>query len=111
MKKFLTLLCVTGMALSAVAATGKGTLDDRLESSRVIINEIMKTPDQGIPNAIMKQATCVAVVPGLKKAAFVFGGRIRAGSRNLPHRPWMERAGFHSHGGRILRTPDRRPGY
>ena len=74
MKKILTLLCVAGIAASAVAATGKGTLDDRLESSRVIINEIMKTPDQGIPSAIMKQATCVAVVPGLKKAAFIVGG-------------------------------------
>src|SRR5271155_3733382 len=74
MKKLLTLCCVAGITMSAVAASGKATLDERLENSRVIINEIMKTPDQGIPSAIMKQATCVAVVPGLKKAAFVVGG-------------------------------------
>src|SRR5271155_5020229 len=74
MKKLLTLCCVAGITMSAVAASGKATLDERLENSRVIINEIMKTPDQGIPSAIMKQATCVAVVPGLKKGAFVFGG-------------------------------------
>ena len=79
MKKILTLLCVAGITLSAPAATGKGTLDDRLESSRVIINDIMKTPDQGVPSAIMKQATCVAVIPGLKKAAFIFGGQYGQG--------------------------------
>jgi SH3 domain-containing YSC84-like protein 1 len=79
MKKVLTLLCVVGIAVSAIAATGKATLDQRLESSRIIINDIMKTPDTGIPTAIMKQATCVAVVPGLKKAAFIFGGQYGQG--------------------------------
>lgn len=79
MKKILTLLCVAGLAASAVAATGKGTLDDRLENSRIIINDIMKTPDTGVPSAIMKQATCVAVVPGLKKGAFIFGGQYGQG--------------------------------
>src|SRR5271166_1904323 len=73
MKKLVTLLCVAGMAASAFAAD-KATLDHRLESSRLILNEIMAAPDQGIPSAIMKQATCVAVIPGLLKAAFVLGG-------------------------------------
>ncbi len=79
MRKFLPLLCVVGISVSAFASSGKATLDQRLESSRVIINEIMNTPDQGIPNSIMKQATCVAVVPGLKKGAFVFGGEYGQG--------------------------------
>ncbi|MBV8436513.1 MAG: lipid-binding SYLF domain-containing protein [Silvibacterium sp.] len=79
MKKILPLLCVVGLSVSAVASSGKATLDQRLENSRVIINEIMNTPDQGIPNSIMKQATCVAVVPGLKKGAFVFGGQYGQG--------------------------------
>ena len=79
MKKILTLLCVAGLTLSALAASGKATLDGRLESSRIIIDDIMKTPDQGIPSGIMKQATCVAVVPGLKKGAFIFGGEYGQG--------------------------------
>src|ERR1700758_683572 len=79
MKKILPLLCVVGLSASAVASSGKATLDQRLENSRVIINEIMNTPDQGIPNSIMKQATCVAVVPGLKKGAFIFGGQYGQG--------------------------------
>jgi SH3 domain-containing YSC84-like protein 1 len=79
MKKFLALLCVAGMTASAFAASSKSTLDQRLETSRIIINEIMQAPDQGIPSGIMKQATCVAVVPGLKKAAFIFGGQYGQG--------------------------------
>ena len=79
MKKFLTLLCVAGMTMPVLAASGKATLEQRLENSRVILNEIMQTPDQGVPNAIMKQATCVAVVPGLKKAAFLVGGQYGQG--------------------------------
>jgi SH3 domain-containing YSC84-like protein 1 len=79
MKKYLPLLCVAGLCLSAFASSGKATLDQRLENSRIIINDIMNTPDQGIPSSIMKQATCVAVVPGLKKGAFVFGGQYGQG--------------------------------
>jgi len=79
MKRLFTLLCVAAITLPAFAASGKATLDQRLESSRIIINEIMKTPDQGIPGSIMKQATCVAVVPGLKKGAFIFGGQYGQG--------------------------------
>lgn len=79
MKKLLTLLCVAGMTASSFAASDNATLDHRLESSRLILNEIMAAPDQGIPSGIMKQATCVAVVPGLKKAAFVVGGQYGQG--------------------------------
>ena len=79
MKKILPLLCIVGLSASAFASSGKATLDERLESSRIIINDIMNTPDQGIPSSIMKQATCVAVVPGLKKAAFLFGGQYGQG--------------------------------
>ncbi|HEX3471260.1 MAG TPA: lipid-binding SYLF domain-containing protein [Silvibacterium sp.] len=79
MKKLLTLLCVAGMTMPALATSDKATLDQRLENSRILLNEIMQTPDQGVPSAIMKQATCVAVVPGLKKAAFLLGGQYGQG--------------------------------
>ena len=34
----------------------------------------MSAPDKGIPKDLMDKAQCVVIVPGLKKAAFVFGG-------------------------------------
>lgn len=39
----------------------------------------MSAQDSTIPSNIMEHATCVGVVPGLKKAAFVFGGQYGQG--------------------------------
>ncbi|GGH09452.1 lipid-binding SYLF domain-containing protein [Silvibacterium dinghuense] len=79
MKKMLVLLCLAGASLSAFAASDKATINDRLEKSRMIIDELAKTPDRGIPDGIIKQATCVAVVPSLKKGAFIIGGQYGQG--------------------------------
>jgi len=46
----------------------------RSESAATVLNEIMATPDKGIPEEIMGSAKCVAVVPSLVKGGFVFGG-------------------------------------
>ena len=34
----------------------------------------MNTPDRGIPDDLLKSAKCIAIIPGDKKFAFVFGG-------------------------------------
>ena len=65
MKKLFVLLCIAGMALPALAESDKASLDARLENARTVIDEIMQTPDKGIPDSIVKQATCIAVVPSL----------------------------------------------
>ncbi|MGB6932891.1 MAG: lipid-binding SYLF domain-containing protein, partial [Acidobacteriaceae bacterium] len=49
-------------------------LVDRLNNATHVLNEIMATPDKSIPTSILSNATCVAVVPSYKKAAFVIGG-------------------------------------
>jgi SH3 domain-containing YSC84-like protein 1 len=79
MKKVFALLCIAGMSFPALAASDKAALDERLENARTVIDEIMQTPDKGIPDSIVKQATCIAVVPSLKKGAFVVGGQYGQG--------------------------------
>jgi lipid-binding SYLF domain-containing protein len=79
MKKLLALVCMAGMTLPALAASDKAALDQRLESARTVIDEIMQTPDKGIPDSIVKQATCIAVVPSLKKGAFIVGAQYGQG--------------------------------
>jgi lipid-binding SYLF domain-containing protein len=79
MKKVFALVCVAGISLSAFAASSLADLNDRLEKSRLIIDQLSQTPDRGIPDNIIKQATCIAVVPGLIKAAFIFGGQYGQG--------------------------------
>ncbi len=82
MKKLFALLCVVGMsfmAMSAFAADDKATIDQRIANAKTVLDEIMATPDQAIPNQIMSQATCVGVVPSVKKAAFLVGAEYGQG--------------------------------
>ncbi|MDR3746115.1 MAG: lipid-binding SYLF domain-containing protein [Acidobacteriaceae bacterium] len=82
MKRLSGILC--GLALIAtttLAAVGQGNekLRERLDSAQAVINEIMATPDKGIPQSILAGAVCVTVIPSYKKAAFVFGGQYGQG--------------------------------
>ncbi len=79
MKKFLAFLCVAGCSVSAFAASSKSDLNERLNDAKQVITEIMLTPDKGIPNQIAQQATCIGVIPSVKKAAFVVGGQYGQG--------------------------------
>jgi lipid-binding SYLF domain-containing protein len=46
----------------------------RLNNAARVLEEIMATPDKGIPEEIMGSAKCIAVVPSLLKGGFVVGG-------------------------------------
>jgi lipid-binding SYLF domain-containing protein len=39
----------------------------------------MATPDKAVPQELLDKAECVAVVPGLKKGAFIFGAKYGKG--------------------------------
>jgi lipid-binding SYLF domain-containing protein len=54
-------------------------INKRIDSSAKVLNEIMATPDKAIPDSIMNNAKCIAVVPTMLKAAFVFGGNYGKG--------------------------------
>src|SRR5579875_5577 len=79
MKKILTFLCIAAFTVSAYADSTRADLNARLEKARLVINELSQTPDNGVPDAIIKQAVCVVVVPGMKKAAVIFGAQYGQG--------------------------------
>ncbi|MBW8869579.1 MAG: lipid-binding SYLF domain-containing protein, partial [Acidobacteriales bacterium] len=45
----------------------------RLNHAARVLSEIMRVPDQRIPDHILKGARCIAVVPHLVKGGFIFG--------------------------------------
>ncbi len=51
----------------------------RIEAAGTILSEIQGAPDQRIPEEVLGSAECVAVVPSLLNAGFVFGGRYGKG--------------------------------
>jgi len=44
-----------------------------------VLNEIMSTPDKGIPQDLLDKAVCVGIVPSEIRAAFVVGGEYGRG--------------------------------
>ena len=52
---------------------------DRLNAAASVFREIMATPDRAIPQGLLDRASCIIVVPGLKKAGFVIGAKFGKG--------------------------------
>jgi lipid-binding SYLF domain-containing protein len=80
MKKTLALICLSFMLSSAAYGGSKREdLQDRIDSAKAVLDQIMAAQDNSIPMNILEQATCVGVVPGLMKGAFIFGGQYGQG--------------------------------
>jgi lipid-binding SYLF domain-containing protein len=69
-----SLFRVVLFALLASSVALAETAAGRVESAATVLDEIMATPDKGIPSEILGSAKCVAVVPSLIKGGFVIGG-------------------------------------
>ncbi len=80
MKKLIVFVCVAALLPSiCFAASKKEELQGRLDASKRIMDQIMAASDRSIPSNILEKATCVGVVPGMLKGAFVFGGQYGQG--------------------------------
>ncbi|WP_213803291.1 lipid-binding SYLF domain-containing protein [Granulicella sp. dw_53] len=79
MKRFIQVVCISAALTVAASAADKAKLDQRIEAAHDVLHELMGTPDKGIPDDIAAKATCVAVIPGFKKGAFLVGGQYGQG--------------------------------
>jgi lipid-binding SYLF domain-containing protein len=64
------------IAIASLTASASDREDDvnRTQKAAQVFKEIMNTPDQGIPSNLLESAKCIAIIPGDKKFAFIFGG-------------------------------------
>jgi len=67
-----------GLALPALASDRDDDIG-RVQKATQVFQEIMRTPDKGIPQDLLERAKCVAIIPGEEKAAFIFGGNYGKG--------------------------------
>jgi len=80
MKKAIASVCLCFMlTLAASAASSRDDLQARIDAAKVVLDQIMNAKDSTIPMNILQQATCVGVVPGLIKGAFVVGAQYGQG--------------------------------
>jgi lipid-binding SYLF domain-containing protein len=75
MKKVMFLIAMLSLGTLCLAGTAREDATDRLDNATNVLHEIMGMPDNGIPEEVLEHAKCVAVVPHMVKAGFVFGGK------------------------------------
>ena len=74
LKQLLIILALTlGLVLPALGSDRDNDVD-RIQKSTQVFQEIMSTPDKGIPQELLETAKCIAIIPGEKKVALVVGG-------------------------------------
>jgi SH3 domain-containing YSC84-like protein 1 len=80
MKKTIVLLCAClVLTCTAFASSSREDLQARVEAAKTVLDQIMGAKDSTIPLNILQQATCVGVVPGLIKGAFLVGAQYGQG--------------------------------
>jgi lipid-binding SYLF domain-containing protein len=95
--KRLGLVCV-----SAGALYGGESAATRLKTSAEVLTEIMAAPDKGIPDELLDKSQCIVIVPGIKKAAFILGGKYGKGfieCRRVSGKGWSAPAAVKVEGG------------
>jgi SH3 domain-containing YSC84-like protein 1 len=77
------------------------TPDKRIRNAVDSFQEIMKVPEKGIPHDLLDKAECVVIIPGLKKGAFLVGGKYGRGFVSCRRRSerWGPPAGVRIEGG------------
>jgi len=68
------LLLLAGLGWSADEQKDQSDITKRIDASARVLDEIMATPEKSIPNKVMNDAKCVAVIPSMVKVAVGFGG-------------------------------------
>ena len=92
---------VGGLAITAARSASKQ--EERLQQAQEVFQEIMDTPDKGIPQELLERSVCIGIIPSVKKFALGFGGRHGSGyvlcRKNNGKGPWGPPSGFSMSGG------------
>jgi len=77
--RFVVVLSTIVLLFSAVGWSAdedkdRSEIEKRIDASAKVLTEIMATPDKAIPNKVLSDAKCLAVIPNMVKIAIGFGG-------------------------------------
>jgi lipid-binding SYLF domain-containing protein len=104
-KQIVTIVAIGGLiGTAALAADREVKVDDRLDASADTLVDMMRASDKGIPQDLLDKSRCVVVVPGMKKAGFIFGakyGRGFAVCRRQGGSGWSSPAAMRVEGGSV----------
>jgi lipid-binding SYLF domain-containing protein len=72
------MILAASLAIAPLLAIDNASVK-RLNEASAVFSEIMATPDKGIPQDLLENAHCIVIVPSLKTAAFLVGGKYGKG--------------------------------
>jgi SH3 domain-containing YSC84-like protein 1 len=75
MKRTFVFLLVAISGMLAWAGEQKKDVTERLQMGTDVLSQMTTTPDKGIPEEVLDNAKCIAVVPHLVKGGFILGGK------------------------------------
>ena len=78
MRLMMATTLVTALAVTPLLAKDNEPAK-RLNDAAIVFSEVMDAPDKGIPQELVEKAHCIVIVPDLKTAAFVVGGKYGKG--------------------------------
>ena len=102
----IVIVCTLVLAVGATAQTmrGKDVKEgaSQAEKSAKVLNEIMSTPDKGIPRDLLEKAECVLVFPKVVKGGFILGAQGGRGAASCRTKSgWSAPAYFEIKGGSV----------
>jgi lipid-binding SYLF domain-containing protein len=103
-KSLVATLAIAGSMTVAFAADREVKTEDRLDASADTLRDMMMASDKGIPQDLLDKAKCIVVVPGMKKAGFIFGAKYGRGfvsCRRDGGTKWSAPAGVAVEGGSV----------
>jgi lipid-binding SYLF domain-containing protein len=62
------------------SAQSRDDVSERLENAATIFGELLNAPDADVPEGLLEDAECIAVIPDVRRAAFGFGGQSGRGA-------------------------------
>ncbi len=95
-------VCLIALSVPALAAKKDTSANKRLTEADSMLHEIMDAGDKAVPQDLLDKSQCVVLVPGVKKAAFIIGGKYGRGfvlCRNQGGVGWSAPAAIKVEGG------------
>ncbi len=79
MRKALAAALALIFSASAASAATPADLDRRVAEAQSVVAEIMRSPDQGIPEDLLVKCEAIAIYPAVFKGGFILGARYGRG--------------------------------
>ena len=101
--KEIQLLLLATIAISPLLAKDNRSAG-RLNDAAQVLADVMAAPNKGIPQEVLDHARCLVIVPDLKTAAFVVGGKYGTGylrCRNKSGVGWSAQGTVRIEGGSV----------